>query len=221
MHDEIEVLPPAASVDVWTYVDELIHRTLNDYTVMHSSVQNTASRLRDTSSRTVLEDIAYRIRAQAIVQRLLRPPRDDGPRRLDADLTRLCAALSDTVLAERKIGLTFFCRPATLQARRAWQTSLIVHELIMNAARHAFIEKDHGAIWLEMRQEAQYLRFDIADNGSASAAPAPGGGTAIIDALVGDLGGEISRTYSLYGSTACIRIPASHLLASARAAHAH
>ena len=193
--------------DAWTYIDEVTHRTVNFYTSMVASVQYAAMRVRDPSSRGVLEGVADRLRAQARAQNLLRPPRGASVRRLDEDLEVLCAALSATLLAERSIELTLFCEPIAMDARRAWQARLIVSELVMNAVRHAFGEGESGAIAVEIRRCGETLRCIVSDNGSAAVAPLPGGGTTIVDGLVMDLDGKVSRAFGSAGSMVCVQFP--------------
>jgi two-component sensor histidine kinase len=195
--------------DPWTYIDEVTHRTLNVYTAMVASVQYAAMQVRDPSSRGILEKVADNLRAQARAQSLLRPPRGADNRRLDVDLEALCAALSATILSERGIELTFFCDPVALDARRAWQIRLIVSELVMNAVRHAFGESQGGAIAVEIRHCGQTLRCMVSDNGSATVAPAPGGGTTIVDGLVMDLDGQVSRVFGASGSAICVQFPSA------------
>src|SRR5262249_918380 len=142
-----------------------------------------------------------------------------GPqtRRLDTELASLGSALSETLLSERGIGLTLHCDEIVLDARRSWQMCLIISELVMNAVRHAFGEADRGEIFVDIRQSGPNLRCIVSDNGSASVAPSPGGGTTIVDGLVNDLNGRVSRAFTSAGSAVCVMFPLdSDAAASAR-----
>lgn len=204
---EIVTSKAPIAADAWTYIDEITHRTMNDYTVVLASLEFAATRVSDPSSQTVLQDVAKHLRVRAEAHRMLRPPRGAGIRQLDDDLTELCAALSTTLLVERSIELTLFCEPVSLEARRAWQICLIISELVMNAVRHAFVDRPGGAVNVEVRSDGRFVRCRVADNGSATIAPSPGGGTTIVDALVVDLGGRVARKYAQTGSAICVRIP--------------
>ncbi len=72
--------------------------------------------------------------------------------------------------------------------------SLIAAELVTNSVKHAFQGRTGGTITLRLRREGPHGVLEIGDDGSGMAEPVTRrSGTAIIDALVRQVGGELTR----------------------------
>ena len=186
--------------DAWVYVEEMTHRTLNGYTAMLAIVGRAARLASDPTSAEALADVAIRLRAAAASCQALKPPADGNYRDLDQELEGLCASLSDSILTSRGVTLTLSSDQVTLGAHRCWQISLIISELVSNAARHAFRQGDTGSMIVKVRVCDQTLHCAIIDDGVADSVILPGRGTAIVNAIINDLGGTITRSYSQKGS---------------------
>lgn len=193
--------------DMWLYVDELTHRAFNDYSVMLSMLRCASRGMTDAAGLRVLDAVAEPLQASAGAYAVLRPPRGPCFHNLDDELERLCALLTASFLADRSIGLTLACERVCVSARRGWQISLIVFELVMNAARHAFTSVTSGEILVEVRLTNDSIRCAIADNGTADPGAASGRGASIVDTLAADLEGTIVRQFSQSGSTVLLTVP--------------
>lgn len=193
--------------DPWLYLDELTHRTLNDYSIMLAMIRRASSRFGGAGGLAVLADIATRLEAGAAAFGALRPSKATPSRNLDEDLEQLCASLSASRLADRCIGLTLSAEPIVLDSHRSWQVCLIVSELITNAAKHAFGTLTGGTIIVDVSSDQGALTCIVMDNGNASPNAAPGRGSRIVDALAADLRGSITRSYSRNGATICLGVP--------------
>ena len=147
--------------DVWLYVDELTHRTTNDYTAMLAVVEHASDFVADPMGQRALARVPERLRGAAIAHRALRDPKTDAPKRLDAELELLCEALCASLLEGRPISLTLNCDPINLNGQRCWRLCLILSELVRNAVRHAFVAQGAGRIIIEVRQEAGGLRCAV------------------------------------------------------------
>jgi|SRR5215469_5038756 len=79
----------------WLYLDEIMHRVLNDYTVMLSFVRLASPKISDEAGRQTLDELSLRLDAAVKAFRALAPPAYSEFRRLDEDLERLCRALSE------------------------------------------------------------------------------------------------------------------------------
>jgi two-component sensor histidine kinase len=191
----------------WLYVDEISHRTMNDYAFMLATVERASRAVRDPIAVTALADVSARLAAGAGAYRVLGPPRDDDARRLDEDLEQLCAALSVSGLDVRNIGLTLCCEPVTLSARRCWIACLIVSELVSNALKHAFCDRGSGEIAIDVRAMAEQLRIVVSDNGCGAKVVTPGRGMGIVNALADELDGALLRRQTPSGSTIVLICP--------------
>lgn len=197
----------AAKLGAWLYLEELNHRTLNNYTAMLAIVRQAARSAPDEISGRALDQVGSRLQAAAMSFLALRPPADCSLRDLGGELSTLCTSLSENSLSHRRITLTLDCDPITMNAHRCWQLSLIVSELITNASRHAFRLREEGRIKVSATVSDGKIELAVSDDGICSTDVTAGRGTAIIDALINDLGGTVSRQHSVTGSSIAFSIP--------------
>ncbi len=195
----------AATTSAWLYVDEIAHRTMNDYAFMLASIERASRAVSDPIAASALAGIKARLAATAGAYRALCPPSDDGPRRLDQDLERLCAALSHC--GDENVSLTLVCEPVSMPAQRCWRACLIVSELVSNAAKHAFAACDAGEIVVDVRSLRGELRIVVTDNGIGSDIAVPGRGTRVVSALAQELGAVIWRKHTPSGSIIVVMCP--------------
>jgi two-component sensor histidine kinase len=193
----------------WLYVDEVTHRALNDFTIMSALVRRASSKLTDAAARREMEGVMIHLHAAAKTLQALRPPRAPSHRNLCDDLEELCAALSAAILTQKAIRLTLAADRAVVSAGQSWKICLIVAELVMNAARHAFQSAAEGEIRVDLSVRDGALRCAVVDNGSAATVIAAGRGSSILDAIASELGGVITRTHSDHGSAVILHIPLS------------
>jgi two-component sensor histidine kinase len=193
--------------DAWLYLEEITHRALNDYTAMLAIIRRAALTVGDETSGRALADVAVRLRAAATTFQALRPPQEGLVRDLDQELETLCTAITNSMLSARGITLTLSSEPVTISAYRCWQISLVVSELLTNATRHAFRGATQGSIAIGVYIRGETIQCTVADDGTCEGNGTPGRGTAIVNALIDDLGGTISRRFSATGSVITFAIP--------------
>jgi two-component sensor histidine kinase len=197
----------ATRSETWLYLEEFTHRAVNDYTAMLAIVRRAAHTVTDDISESALKELANRLQAAAMSLRALRPPADGVLRDLSQELEPLCASLSNSILSPRQIRLTLTSEPVVINAHRCWQLSLIISELVTNAARHAFRSRDHGSINITTVVRGSSIECAVVDNGACGDSFVPGRGTAIVNALVKDLSGAITRNHMITGSVIVFSIP--------------
>lgn len=193
----------------WLYVDEVTHRALNDFTIMSALVRRASSRLTDIAARRELDEVMVHLHAAAKTLQALRPPRTPLHRNLSDDLEELCGALSAAILMQKAIRLTLASDRAVVSADQSWKICLVVAELVMNAARHAFQSSAEGEIRVELSALDGALRCAVVDNGAAAAVISAGRGSSILDAIASELDGAITRTHSGQGSAVILHVPFS------------
>jgi two-component sensor histidine kinase len=207
MFETVEGSSQLVRTGTWLYLDEITHRVLNDYTVMLGIIRSASTKVSDERAGQALNEVAVRLRAASAAWQALGPPSGKLPRNLDETLAALCEALSQSILADRRIELSLVSDPLTISGRRCWQISLIIAELILNAARHAFGSLREGSIIVDVRACAAVIRCAVIDDGGAASIISPGRGCSIMDSLASELGGTISRTHTERGSTIVLRVP--------------
>jgi two-component sensor histidine kinase len=107
-----------------------------------------------------------------------------------------------------KIELVLAARRLWLQPERCWLLGMIIHELITNAARHAFAGGD-GWIRVELLREGAFVECRVLDNGSAPVSPQPGRGLKIVQELTKALDGRFYQKFATGGSTSILAFPSS------------
>jgi two-component sensor histidine kinase len=191
----------------WLYLDEVMHRVLNDYTAMLSMVRFASLRVSEPECERALEELTHRLNASAVAFRALSRPFDRAPRALGEELESLCASLSASLLAKDGIGLTLIADTVRVEAQPCWKMCLIVSELIVNAARHAFHGCRGGSIAVKLSVQGGAISCAVVDDGSAPMAIAPGRGSAIVDAIAAELGGTVDRNHTIQGSAVVLHVP--------------
>ena len=114
-------------------------------------------------------------------------------------LRKLCLSISRSKLDRMKINLVLSACPLPLQSDQCWRLGMIVHELITNAARHAFAG-GNGEIRVELSRTGSLAECWVLDNGSARANVQPGRGLKIVDELTKDLGGRFVQKFGPSGT---------------------
>ena len=121
-------------------------------------------------------------------------------------LRQLCLSISRSTLDAREISLVLSAQSLRLQAERCWRLGMIVHELISNAARHAF-ENRGGAIRVAVWQDGTFVKCSVLDSGSVTTSIAPGHGLKIVNSLSRALGGRFGQTFGVQGSKSLLVFP--------------
>jgi two-component sensor histidine kinase len=133
-------------------------------------------------------------------------PDHDTPVDAAAYLRQLCLAISRSRLDAREISLVLSAQSLWLQAERCWRLGMIVHELISNAARHAFANRG-GAIRVAVWQDGGFVKCSVQDSGSVTTSIQPGHGLKIVNSLSRALGGRFRQTFGVQGSKSLLVFP--------------
>src|SRR5689334_8196202 len=97
-------------------------------------------------------------------------------------------------------------QPLRLEAERCWRIGLIVYELIINAAWHAFPRGD-GEVRLELLRTGPFVECRVSDNGSSPPKIRPGYGLKIVDELARSLDGRFEQSLGPRGSRSTVIFP--------------
>ena len=194
-------------------LNELNHRIKNEFASAIATVSLAAVRSGNTDVKTALRAMAERLHHYAAVHQALQMP-DPGPLvNSAAYLRKLCLAISRSKLADMEIQLVLAASPVRLDAQRCWRLGMIVHELITNAARHAF-GCGAGKIRVELTHAGGFVECNVLDNGSAAECHRPGHGLTIIRELVEVMDGRFEQTFGSCGSTSRLIFPAPESLSA-------
>ena len=185
---------------------ELNHRVNNEFAAAISVVSLKAARSGNDEVKAALSGVAELLHRYVDVHRALQMP--DSDTMLDAEtyLRQLCISISRSHLHHRKIKLVLAAEPLRLEADRCWRLGMIVYELIINSARHAF-SSGEGEIRVELLRVGAIAQCSVIDNGSVPATRAPGRGLKIIEALSRNLSGRFEQKFESRGSRSILAFP--------------
>jgi two-component sensor histidine kinase len=202
----MEFLDKLRLPDEQVLLHELNHRVNNELAAAIGAVSCVAARSSNDEVKAVLAEVADLLHHYADVHRALQMPEHDMRIDAVAYLRQLCLSISRSKLDHRKIKLVLAARPLWERADRCWRLGMIVHELITNAARHAFANSG-GEIRVKLRRTGAIVKCSVLDNGSAAASVHPGRGLKIINELSKALDGRFEQKFEPRGSTSILIFP--------------
>ena len=208
--------PPRANERL--LLNELNHRINNEFASAIAAVSLAAARSGSIDVKTALRATAERLNHYAAVHQALQMPDPGLVVNAAAYLRKLCLAISRSKLADMEIQLVLAASPVRLESQRCWRLGLIVHELITNAARHAF-GYGAGKIRVELAHAGGFAECTVLDNGSAAERLRPGRGLTIIRELVEVLDGRFEQTFGSCGSTSRLIFRAPESLSAKTCRH--
>jgi len=192
-------------------LDELQHRVANSLQIIASIILLKAKTVDSEETRRHLQDAHKRVMSVAAVQQHLHAAVAGGPIELGSYLTKLCEAISHSMIADdRAVSIKVAAEGGSANSRQAESLGLIVTELVMNALKHAFLDdKVEGRIVVTYDMEGTNWKLSVSDNGVGKpegvfAQPKTGLGTGIIKALAQQLGAKVETLAGPKGTTVSV-----------------
>lgn len=196
---------------------EIDHRTKNNYQTVLSLIQLQARKARDPEVARALQLAADRVNAVALAsERLARRSNDLGTVRLGDQLRELCLQL-ERGLSREGVHVECEVEEVTARADKAIGISIIVNELMTNALKHAFRNREEGLLRVSSHRKDSGLELVVCDDGggmpvagTGSGQPSNGNGlgTKLIESFVRQLGANHEMSTSKTGTTHRILVPA-------------
>lgn len=196
---------------------EIDHRTKNNYQAVLSLIQMQARKAPDPGVASALRLAADRVSAVALAsERLARRADDMGTIPLGDHLRQLCSQVERGLSRE---GVQVECEVDEVNARadKAIGISIIVNELMTNALKHAFGDREEGRLRVSSHVNRSGLELVVSDDGSGMPVGLPekrppsresGLGTRLIESFVRQLGADHQVSTSPAGTTHRILVPA-------------
>ena len=177
---------------------ELDHRLANSLQLAADFLIFEHMRVRDPDARGALIATADRLSAVGQMHRFLAAGRHAGGVDLEVFLVELGALIGESTGLNCEVEAEAVTAPGEL----AQQLAIVVNELAMNAAKHAYPWGERGPLHITCRRQGARLVVVVADEGrglarplaaTTSSGPAPGGlGMTIVRAIVRQLGGHLT-----------------------------
>jgi two-component sensor histidine kinase len=121
----------------------------------------------------------------------------------------LCKALSEAILKPLGVRCEVVGDAGEFPSGRCERLGLVITELVMNAARHAFHERNDGLVRIELINRSDSLVCIVSDNGNGTDMALPGVGSKILKQLVCTLGGSLVGKSGHNGTSVIVTCPRS------------
>jgi len=185
-------------------LQEVQHRVANSLQIIASVLMQSARRVQSEEARGHLHNAHHRVMSIAALQRQLSTS-PGGSVELRTYFKQLCQSLGASMIADpERLSIQVTADNSAVEADVSVSLGLIVTELVINALKHAFPDERSGTILLDYQSSGKDWTLSITDDGigmpAGSDAPKAGLGTGIVEALVKNLGGEISLSDAAPGT---------------------
>lgn len=104
----------------------------------------------------------------------------------------LCALLSKSILAPLGLHCEVSVDKGPMHAEKCEFLGMVITELVLNAAKHAFPGNISGCVRIEIVERDERWYCTVSDNGIGISKNSPGSGSQIADGLVDALGGQLT-----------------------------
>ncbi|CUT09451.1 Sensory transduction histidine kinase [Bradyrhizobium sp.] len=175
---------------------ELRHRVDQGIATAIDLVSAAVVRAEGAEAKAALSDVVELLHGHAELHRALAMPRGEALNDAATYIGRLGCALRRSLLERMGIRLAFTTESLPLQSERCWRLGLIVHDLIVNAAKHAYFDARSGEIKVKLSRIGSVANCVVLDNGSRPARVVLGRELQISNALAKELGGRIEHGYA-------------------------
>ena len=168
------------------------HRMKNTLTLLGASVRRDFTRPGTRDMSVAVDRFERRIVAFGRLYQLLSDIDDLPTISVEAFFEDLCGALSEAVLEPAGIRCEAAIESGTLPASQCHRLALMLTELVTNAAKHAFPNKNGALIRIEMANRDGCWFCTVADNGIGATGPLQGTGSRILEGFARSIGARIA-----------------------------
>jgi two-component system, sensor histidine kinase PdtaS len=199
-------------------IREIHHRVKNNLQTVAALLRLQARRVGLPAARAALEESVRRVASIALVHETLSMSSDVSNEAVEFDgiVDRVAAAAAEVAISDSTVRMRRDGSFGVLPAEIATPLVMVLNELLLNAAEHAFAPGDRGEVVVTARRERRELHVTVADTGRGL----PDGfdleaserlGLQIVRTLAsGELRGSIDlRTRAAGGTEAILVIPLS------------
>lgn len=154
-----------------------------------------------------VERLERRIVAFGRLYQLLSDNDDLATISVEAFFEGLCGALSEAVLEPAGVRCEASIESGELPAWQCHRLALMLTELVTNAAKHAFPDKNGALIRIEVANREGGWFCAVADNGIGATGPLQGAGSRILEGLARSIGARMHGEAGHGGTCVTIAMP--------------
>jgi two-component sensor histidine kinase len=185
------------------------HRMKNTLTLLGASVRRDFSRPGTRDMSGAVDRFEQRIVAFGRLYQLLSDSDSLTAVSVEAFFENLCEALSEAVLEPAGIRCEAAIESGALPASQCHRLALMLTELVTNAAKHAFPNKNDALIRIEIANRDDAWLCTVADNGIGATGPLQGTGSRILEGLARSIDARLQGEAGQGGTRVTIVMPAA------------
>lgn len=145
---------------------EVHHRVKNNLQVISSILSLQTSYVRDEKTLEILQESQNRIKSMSFIHESLYQNKDFTSIKISEYIFTLTQNLFYSYRLEgEKVKLETEFEEVFLNIDQAIPCGLIINELVSNALKYAFIDRDKGVIRVEVKQNMNVISLQVGDNG--------------------------------------------------------
>ena len=183
------------------------HRMKNTLTLLGASVRRDFSRPGTRDMSGAVDRFEQRIVAFGRLYQLLSDIDSLSAVSVEAFFENLCEALSEAVLEPAGIRCEAAIESGALPASQCHRLALMLTELVTNAAKHAFPNRNDALIRIEMANRDGAWLCTVADNGIGATGPLQGTGSRILEGLARSIDARLQGEANQGGTRVTIVMP--------------
>jgi len=183
---------------------EANHRMMNMLARLLAMFRRDFSAFRDQHVRAAVAGFEVKIMAVSELLRSVSPVPGVSDVMVDSFFEHLGRALCAALLQPNGVRCEVSVHEGRLPIRVCERLALAVVELVMNAAKYAFVGRDNGLIRVEMHRHDGAWICRVADNGVGMERGHTGTGLKIVDVLVDSIGGRLVIDSKASGTSVAI-----------------
>jgi two-component sensor histidine kinase len=175
---------------------EIHHRVKNNLEVVSGLLALQSSQIDDQSTKDAMQESQNRVNSIGIVHQKLYQGTNLGAVEMKDYVLNLSESILDSFGATGKVDLELAMEQLDLDIDTAVPLGLIINELITNAVKYAFPNKEHGKLTIKLeRQKDNVLHLVVSDNGvgKSGITYGTGFGGQLISLLTNQLNGTMTE----------------------------
>lgn len=184
------------------------HRMKNTLTLLGASVRRDFTRSGSTDLSIAVDRFEGRVVAFGRLYQLLSDDRACKRHPGTAFFETLCCALSEAILEPVGIRCEAAIEDGMLPASTCHRLALMLTELVTNAAKHAFRNRNGGLIRIQIAYREACWCCTVVDNGTGATGPLQGTGGRILEGLARSIRAQVHSEASRSGTRMTIVVPA-------------
>jgi two-component system, sensor histidine kinase PdtaS len=192
------------------FLRELSHRVANNFAVIAALISRKAGSITDAQARSVLDEAIEQVTIMARLHRHLQVDGDVVSVESKRFIGELCQDLQTFMARDRPITIEHAGIACVLAVAQAVPLGLIINELVTNALKHAFPGNRRGRVSVRLDQPTpKDLLLVVEDDGVGVRGHSlpTGMGRGVVDALAGQLGGQLECRSHDGGTTFSLSVP--------------